>query len=226
VGLLGSLIVNRIRRKTNVSVLLVLAAVYFVVLALLDGQKLAVYLIEIIPIFTVFLALFVTYVWRQQIVPRPFVILALIGFVMLQISGILFKIRENTYGNLYQPVIAVLTNNVDQQSRVMGSSALGFGLKFSNRLLNDARFGQKTGKRAEYIVVTEENLIDFANAEKADRPLYEYVTRLFNDEYKLIYENRGYKIYARNLLPIGETAPPSQNFVQPPSDAAATQSLF
>ncbi|MGI9036646.1 MAG: hypothetical protein ACR2GD_11490, partial [Pyrinomonadaceae bacterium] len=58
-------------------------------------------------------------------------------------------------------------------------------------------FGYNTGKRPNYIVY-DPNIEDSWRDSKIFAPeLYEYLPRLLNDEYRIVYQNTAFKVYAR-----------------------------
>ena len=81
VGVLGVLFNKELRR--NNKIILILMTIYFVTMSLLDGQKLAVYLIYIVPFYTVLFAVWLYAAWEKRWFPRPLLILTIAGFLLI-----------------------------------------------------------------------------------------------------------------------------------------------
>lgn len=196
-GVLGVIFTKSLRQNRNYFLLLVLTAIYFVVMSLIDGQKQTPYLVHIVPFYCVLLAIWLEWAWQRRFVPR----LPLISFVgalmILQIGGMALRIRQNTYGKVYQPAIEFLKENAGENETIMGSPTLGFALGFPDNLNGDPRFGYTTGKRPRLLVFDDESYNSWQESKEFYPEHYEYIPRLLNEEYKLVYENPAFKIYER-----------------------------
>ena len=196
-GLAGVLLIKELRRNRNMRALLVLTAIYFAVLALIDGQKQTTYLIHIVPLYAILLASVIGYFWRMRLVPRFVVVLAVVAVIAVPLGGMALKISQNTRGRLYKPMIAYLQQNMAPEDSVMGGADLAFGLGFDPRLIADGRFGYYTGKRPRFIVYDSAVEGSWADSRLHFPEFYEYFPRLLRDEYRVTYENPAYKIYER-----------------------------
>lgn len=197
VGVVGALLTPSIRRKKNYCALLILTAIYFLIMALLDGQKETTYLVHLIPMYLALLAVWVHWLWMKRLVPAPLIVVGLCGLIALQIGGALLRVKQDTYHRFYMPAIDFLKQNTNEQTTIMGSSALGFGLGFPDNFVDDGRFGYKSGKRPDIIVFGEEAELSFREAETFYPHLPPYIKKLLSEDYRLIYENPSFKIYAR-----------------------------
>ena len=196
-GLAGVMLIAELRRNRNYRTLLIIVAAFFVILAFLDGQKQTTYLIQIVPLYIVLLAGVIGWFWQNKLVPR-FVLLGFLGvFIALPTGGMLLKIRQNTFGNFYQPMITYLKQNTGQSDAVMGGADLAFGLGFESNLIADGRFGYYTGKRPRYIVTDSAVDLSWRESKLFFPEFYEYFPRLLSDEYRVAYENEAYKVYER-----------------------------
>lgn len=195
VGVLGVLLTKQLRRDYRV--LLVLTAIYFVVMSLLDGQKLAVYLIYIVPFYSALLAVWTYRLWEERSLPRPLLTLGILGFLLLQTGGIALRVKQNTLGNYYRPAMEFLNENAADDELIMASAEARFALKPTANHITDGTFAYRTGKRPKYIVY-DPGVEDSWNDSKIYFPeFYEYLPRLLNDEYRVAYENTAFKIYVR-----------------------------
>ena len=197
VGLLGVIFVKPLRQNKNYRALLIMTVIYFVVMSLIDGQKETPYLIHIIPFYLAFLAIFINWLWEKRIVPVPILLAGICFFLALQTGGMALRIRQNTYGNFYQPTINHLKQNAFEKDIIMAGADFGFGLNFSENLLSDGRFAFNTGKRPRFIVYDDQVKTSWEESKEFFPEFYDYFPRLLQEEYKLVYENAAYKIYER-----------------------------
>ena len=194
-GVFGVIFTKSLRHNRNYFLLLVLTAIYFVVMALIDGQKQTPYLIHIVPFYCALLAIWLEWAWQRRFAPRLLLALAVAALLALQIGGLAWRIRQNTYATVYLPAIKFLKANTKSDEIIMGSPTLGFELGFPDNLIGDARFGYATGKRPRILIYDDESHISWQESEKFYPELYEYIPRLLREEYNLVYENAAYKIY-------------------------------
>lgn len=197
VGVLGALFTKSIRQNRNYFLLLILTAIYFVVMSLIDGQKQTPYLIHIVPFYCALLAIWLEWVWRKRFFPRSLTVLVIGFLVAVSAGGMAFRIKQNTYGNFYQPTIDFLKLNTSEQEMIMASSDFGFGLKFSDNLVDDGRFAFYTGKRPKFIVYDSGVELSWRESKEFFPEFYEYLPRLLQEEYRVAYENEAYTVYVR-----------------------------
>ena len=196
-GVLGVLFTKELRQNRNYRALLVLTAIYFVWMALMDGQKQTYYIIQIVPFYLIMLAIWINWLWRRHFLPRSLIALGVCGLLLLGIGGMSLRIKQNTYGNFYQPMIAFLKQNSTENDLIMGGAELGFGLGFPKNHIADGRFGLNTGKRPKFIMYDSAVENSFADSKIHFPEFYEYFPRLLNEEYRVAYENDAFKIYER-----------------------------
>jgi 4-amino-4-deoxy-L-arabinose transferase-like glycosyltransferase len=194
-GVLGLIFTKSLRQNKNYFILLVLTAIYFVVMALIDGQKQTPYLIHIVPFYCALLAIWIEWAWQRKFVPRIVLILAVAAFAALQIGGLALRIRQNTYAKVYRPAVKFLRENTKDNEMIFGSPTLGFELGFQENLIGDPKFGMTTGKRPRILVFDDESRNSWQESQKFYPEYYEYLPRLLNEEYKIIYENAAFQIY-------------------------------
>jgi len=78
---------------------------------------------------------------------------------------------------------------------------LGDGLKlgFTPALIDDYRLGYRSGKRADLIVMDEGRYQPWtALLAEQDPGNYAFIQRLLREEYRVVYDRPGYRIYQRN----------------------------
>ena len=175
--------------------LLVLVGIYFLLLGIIDGQKETPYLIHIVPIYCALLAIWISWVWDKKSVPVSLLCIGILIFTGVQTGGMALRIKQNTYGNFYQPTVNYLKENMSEDDMIYGGSELVIGLDFSKNLSGDARFGYKTGKKAKFIVIDDgiNSSLDYIKDKSPE--FYDYVLRMLKEDYEISYENSAYKVY-------------------------------
>jgi 4-amino-4-deoxy-L-arabinose transferase-like glycosyltransferase len=193
-ALAGVLLVRRLRAAQHVRVLLALTAIYFVALAVVDGQKLYYYLVHIVPLYTAVLAVWLVWCWRSRAVPRWLVAMCVAGLLTVQAGGLLYRMKVNTYRQGYAPAVAFLQTRTTPQTVIMATGDMGFGLGFDRNLLDDTRLGYYTGIRPEVIVVEEIYAENFKGWRTSEPALAEHVARTLA-HYDVVFDRGGYQIY-------------------------------
>ncbi|NJM52030.1 MAG: hypothetical protein HC846_00760 [Blastocatellia bacterium] len=166
-------------------------------MAILDGQKLAVYLIYIVPFYLALFGIWFGYLWEKKWLPRPLLALGLSGFLLLGIGGIALRCRQNTYSNYYAPTIEFLNQNASENDTIMGGPETRFALKDFRNHLADGAFGYHTGKRPIFIIYDPGTEDSWRDSRIYFPEFYEYLPRMLNEEYQVVYENTAYKIYKK-----------------------------
>lgn len=198
-GIAGALGVRPIRTHRGYKALLILLGIYFVLLTLIDGQKLSWYLVHMIPFFAALLAVFLSWLWTSTRVPRWAIVAPMLFFLALQVGGMLLRIRQNDYRRSYLPAVQFLKANAGS-AMIMGSADLAFQLGFDANLVDDIRLGYYSGKRPDFIVVDEIYEDAFTGIGTQDLTVYQYLIDLLAKQYHPVYDYGHYKIYARNGL--------------------------
>ena len=197
-GIIGALFTRSIRTHPGYRALLILTAIYFLLQTLFDGQKLSWYLVHMIPLFAALLAIFVHWLWTNTRVPRWAIALPLVLFMMLQLGGMVQRIRQQEYQKSYLPAVNFLKATAGHSSLIMGSSELAFALGFDDNLVDDIRLGYYSGKTPDFIVVEEIYEDAFQGMRIQDEAVYQHITNLIASHYRVIYDHAHYRIYARN----------------------------
>jgi 4-amino-4-deoxy-L-arabinose transferase-like glycosyltransferase len=194
-GLIGVLAVKELRSNRNYRILLVVTGLYFLIVAFIDGQKETPYLIQIVPLYLIFLAALLGWLWKERFFQRPFVLAVAACFMLLPAAGMSYRVSQNTYGNFYLPMIHYLKQNMGPDDYVMGGAELAFGLGFESNIIADGRFGFYTGKRPRYIVYDSSVEISWRDSKMFFPAFYDYFPKLLADEYKVAFENAGFTVY-------------------------------
>jgi len=197
VALVGFVLVKDIRKKKGYQALLILAALYFVVLTIWDGQKLTWYLIHVIPIYTGILAVWVVWCWDTVFVPRWLLAGAMFVFLAIQLGGVLQRIRLDAYHRNFAPAADFLKRNAHGDQVIMASAEIGFGLGNFDHLVDDSRLGFNSGKKPDFIVIEEVYRTEFESYKNRHSDLYQFIQSRLKNEYQKVYDHELYEIYAR-----------------------------
>jgi hypothetical protein len=196
-GIAGLLMTPALRKHRGWRVLLVLMVIYFCSLVAFDNLKFHVYLIHILPLFTLAVAVWVCWLWTRRVVSRWVVALGVVVFVGVQIGGSAWRIVQNPYRETYWPVIEYLKQNVKPGETLMGTAELAFGLGFDTPVIDDIGLGYLTKKRADWIVVEGRYRTRFNNFSAAEQDRKQYIDRLLRQEYQQMFAKGLFVIYAR-----------------------------
>ncbi len=200
-GILSAAFVPALRRARGVLLLLLLSGLYYVELALLDGSRFPHYMVHVIAMWALLLAAVAGFAISNKLVPAPILGVVLCGFVLLQISGHVIKIRQNTYRNEYLPTIAFVLNHSNRQTLVMGPSQLQFGLS-DRKLVDDARLGGLTGLSPDIIVLDQFHR-DPRLFEVREPDMARYVSEMLTKRFFLAASYGDYSVY----LPVTAVRP-------------------
>jgi 4-amino-4-deoxy-L-arabinose transferase-like glycosyltransferase len=196
-GVAAALLFPTLRRRTDVRLLLAAAFLLAGTMAVLDGHNQTWYLVHMTPPFAALLAVLVDDLWERRIPPRILIATGVAGLIALQIGGTLLRVRLNVYDKEFTPAISYLLANTTPEQMIIASADIGFGIGFERNLVDDIQLGFASGKRPEWIVQDGNwlNIMDIFRTERP--PVFAYMQRLFAEEYRLVYDENGYKIWRR-----------------------------
>jgi hypothetical protein len=197
IGICGILLTRSLRRNSGCRALLLLTALFFLILTIVDGQKLSFYLIHIVPLYSALLAVWIHWCWTTRRVPRFIVAGLVFGFLALQLGGVAYRAKQNSYRTSYLPAVDFIRTNFDSRDSIMGSAVLGFSLGF-DRIIDDVRLGFISGKRSKLIVVGETYEGAFKDYEKNEPEIYRHILNLTTNTYRPVYSGGTYQIYVLN----------------------------
>lgn len=197
---IGALCIRGIRHRPGFRVLLILAGIYVLGLAILDGTKAQWYLIYSVTLLCATWSVWVSWLWSTRSLPRSLIMIGVFGLLCIQVGVSSYRIRLLNYQKDYMPVVTFLRANAPAGSLVMGSAELGFGLGFDSNLIDDETLGYYTQKRPDFFVMERhyEYSLGFYRVLKPD--IYRHVTRLLSSDYRVAYDSSYYKVYMRRYL--------------------------
>ena len=177
--------------------LLVLTALYFFMLPILDGFQQLFYLIHIIPMFAAALAAWIHWGIRRRLA-APVVAVIVVCLVGIQLSVSGDRIVKNPYGTSYLRAAQFLKTHMTRDTVVMGSAEWAFELGFDGSLIDDFRLGFRSGKKADLIIIDERRYAEWISHLAMDDPAnYRYIQRMLNEQFQLVYDQPFYKIFTR-----------------------------
>ncbi len=200
-GVAGAVATPAIRRNRGYRALMIVAAIFFLLLAVLDGQKAYYYLVHIFPFYAALTAAWVWRVWTTRSMARPLIAVFLGGLFALQLGAVAYRASLNTYATTYAPAIEFLKRNAGTRDLILGSSSLAFGLGFPPNFVDDVRLGYYTGRRPEYIVVNEEYSSVFRDYRRTAPDISRFVSHRLANDYDLVYDYAGFRVYRRRIHP-------------------------
>lgn len=197
-GIIGLLSIKSVRTQAGSRVLLLVTALHFAMLSVYDGQKLSYYLIHTVPLLDAILAVWIGNCWIKRSMPRPLLGALVAVFLGIQVLTSIQRIIQNPYRNRYLPAIAYLRSHAGNNTLIMGSAALDFGLGFTGRVLDDPRLGYYSGKTPDLIVVGAVDYAEYFRSYESEEPqVYRHIIERLEKEYRVVYNQAGHIIYAR-----------------------------
>ncbi len=201
ISLAGALVIAQVRRARGVKTLLALTGISFLIMIVLDGQKLSFYLIHIVPFYTSLFAVWTVWCWRHRWqsrnIPRISIAICIAGLLALQIGGTLYRMKINAHGKDFLPATAYLKHHANANDIIFGSAELGFELGFTDNLVDDVRLGYISGKQPDYVVIEETYQRSHDSYRMSEPELDAHITKQLNSNLRLVYDANHYKIYAR-----------------------------
>ena len=187
-----------IRRHPGYRALLCLGACEIIYLWLFEGTKLYLYLIHVSSVCMLLLAAAVTSSSGISAkAPRWTLRAALAGWLLLQVGGVAYVARRNDRAASFLPASAYLKSHAAPSAIIMGSPELAFELGFSDRLVDDVKLGFVSGKQPAYVVVERRYEEWFDYARQQEPATFRHIQALLNERLAVVYDQAGYKIYAR-----------------------------
>ena len=183
-----------LRRQRAVRVLLGLIGTTWVMLWLLDGLKLKVYVVHIVPAFAGLTTLWI-WNWTEGLPRRRFAAVA--AMVAIQVAGVAQAAREYSYRNEYLATVQYLKQRAGPDSLIMASAEFGFAFGFDRNVTDDMRLGYYTGKRPEFYVDSQWYEEWMRGAETREPAVYQHVRRTLAEHYREELRNYDYTIYRR-----------------------------
>jgi hypothetical protein len=91
--------------------------------------------------FTAAVVVFVRWCWRNSVRTRPLVVLSLAGMFVIQLGGVVYRIRRDPYHREYLPAADFLRARAQPGDLIMGSHELRFTIGFRDDFVDDRLLG-------------------------------------------------------------------------------------
>jgi hypothetical protein len=186
-GVVAVLATGALRNDRGVRGLLLLLGTYFLLMSLMRRASAHDYIIHVVPLYASVLAVWLTWAWQHARVPKPLLAGGVAGLVALQVGGVALRAHVNTYERQYRPLVRFLQAERGPDDLIMGSAELGFTLGFTNRLVDDTRFGFYSGRHPEFIVVDHRYRSWITGHLAAEPAIQAHVRTLLGERYEPVY---------------------------------------
>jgi 4-amino-4-deoxy-L-arabinose transferase-like glycosyltransferase len=198
VAIAACLLTPALRKQKAVQALLVVAGLYLAIMTVLEGTKQMFYLVEVVPIYTAILGVWLWWGWTQRSIPRAAVAAALVGLVGIQMARFYHVCSMDTLHRQFVPAARFVERDLKSSSSIMGTATLAFALGFDDqRLVDDLRLGYFTHKTPDAIVI-DDRYNEWFGIERTEEPaVAQYMNELLRAQYRPVYDYSAYRIYVR-----------------------------
>ncbi|MFP5264731.1 MAG: ArnT family glycosyltransferase [Blastocatellia bacterium] len=196
-GVAGAVCTREVRSAKCYRALLIICALFFAHQTFLEGTKLHLYLVHITPLYAALLAAWVHSCWASRRPPRWVMAPAFCALMLLHLAGNAYVMARDSYHNSYLPAVNFLNQNSGERSLIMGTSELSFGLKSYDSLSDDKYLGYNSGRAPDLIVVDARYEQEHEAVREREPEIYRHINRLLAEDYRPVFEQASYRIYAR-----------------------------
>jgi 4-amino-4-deoxy-L-arabinose transferase-like glycosyltransferase len=169
---------------------------------LFEGSKNFMYLPHILPWLCLLTAIALCDLARTARAGTALIVLAIVG---VQTLSTVMPARRNQYGRLFLPAMSFLRRHATADDTILADAVVGFELGFERQVIDDTWLGYKTGKTPDWLVITPV----YASMIESMPQFHPDVSRHINQfvtQYRLVYQNEGYRIYVRQESPAARRA--------------------
>jgi 4-amino-4-deoxy-L-arabinose transferase-like glycosyltransferase len=183
--------------------LLLLFAVYFLTMTMLIGYKWFKYVIYILPIYAMLTSISGLYLFNLNKYNKYIIYAILIIVTLMQLGSDIRRVREDTYNNIYMPVINKINLHpgaawLDKsQPFVFGGGELGFGLGFDGQVIEDPMLGYYSGKIPDILVLDPHYRGWFEGLSTYLPEVYKYTQELIANRFESVYKNEKFEVLVR-----------------------------
>jgi len=201
-GFAGCLLSRRVMDNRSSRAIVFSTGISFLLLALLDGNRLYTYLIYLIPLYAIVLAFCLRVLLDRGVWVRRAVFAVVVGLTLFSIAAVTYRVRQDPYDRIYEPTARFLHDRVKGDDLVMASGEFGFALGFGDHVIEDRRFGYRTEMKPAYIVLGKLYRSVIESSKTGDPAAFNYITNTLRCRYSLVFQSDGgesaYQVYARN----------------------------
>jgi 4-amino-4-deoxy-L-arabinose transferase-like glycosyltransferase len=194
VGLLGILLVKRLRDDRFLHNIVVVGLINFCVLAFVATSKNSYYLPHTTAIFSAAFALFALRLPRPGSLGQGIGLSVLIGLVALQLTGLAIRDHADELHSSYLAAVDSVRTNSPRGSLIFGSADLWLQLTPDREVVHDWTLGYESGRRAALVVTTpilreimEQARIDNSSKFAHASAVLSRAQKVYDDGYYMIY---------------------------------------
>ncbi|MBV8569671.1 MAG: hypothetical protein JO319_03585 [Acidobacteriaceae bacterium] len=196
-GVAGIALTPRLRSEVLGKVLLLLAAITYVCVALVDNQDFPIYFIYSAPVLTVCGAFWAYRCWARPLIWRSAAGALLVAATIASTGAFAVKIHANDFRRQYLSAVQVIKANLPAGGTVFGGAELGFALGFGPQLVDDRYLGYGSRAPLPALYVMDPNYVGM----RSEKTAWQESRKTLAKQYRLIYRNQIYRIYLRDDLP-------------------------
>lgn len=193
-ALVACLVWTPLRKREGRGMLLLLAALFFLLHGILEGQKLTLYLVHIVPMYTGLLALAAAEVAERGIGARWAVAVGLAGLLLVDAGGMLYRTRQNALATINAPVGAAIREQAPAGSLVYGHSSLYFTVDERYVYRDDSYLGYLDGKVPDYYITDLTWDIIHTEQKELQSNIWRHIAAV-RERSQLLYRNAAYAVY-------------------------------
>jgi len=196
-GVVGAVAQIRRGQKKGVSEILILLAIYFVLQTFLIGEKSPYYMVHVLPFYAMLLGVSAVRFKSASKLSEVVIISALVIFFSLHVGISSRVVLRNEYRTIFLSAAEEVRKAATGADTIMGTADLAFEIGFIPEFIDDPALGYFSGRKPDVIAVNSKYEKWFGVFERQRPDLYEYTSRLLEEEFDLVSEVANYKIYKR-----------------------------
>jgi len=163
---------------------------------LFEGTKTGLYLPHILPWFCLMAAIAIDDLMSSGRSQRRLAILVVAGAVTIQASSTILPASRNAYRSQFLPAMKFLQQHAQPDDTIMSDAVAGFVVGFDRKIVDDAWFGYRTGKKLDWLVITPTYAETMDSLAQQGSDVSRHVNQLLT-EYRPVYSSKMYRIYVR-----------------------------
>ena len=163
---------------------------------LFEGTKSGLYMPHVLPWFCLLAAIAIGDVMSAGRTERRLMVLVLAGIVAIQASSTILPALRYVYRRQFLPAMTFLQQHTHPNDSIMSDAVAGFVLGFDRKIVDDAWFGYRTGKKLDWLVITPTYAETMDSLAQQRSDVSRHVNQLLT-EYRQVYSSRMYRIYVR-----------------------------
>lgn len=153
-AVIGCLLIDGLRRRPMVQLLLAQTGLYFLALTLFN-QKLTYYLVHIVPFYVMLTAVWLGWLWENRPAFRKLIPVAVATVVLIDMGGILVKSYTRSYVATQRQTVAFILAQARPSDKIFGTASLLYEMNFDPRLTDDFTLGVDSDEMPDIVVIEQ-----------------------------------------------------------------------